>query len=321
MSAPGRPAGSGLAAPAPDPVRAPFPRLREIAEGVHVYEQLPGGWCLNNAGLVAGADRSLLVDTVATRARALHLREETRRVVPGGPDFVVNTHFHGDHVFGNEHFVPRAAVISHEQTRSDIEEAGLGLCHLWPGVDWGEPRLTLPDVTFREAMTLRLGGLTVELLEIGPAHTASDVVAWVPERRVLFTGDVIWSGVTPFLLMGSVEGSLAAVERLRALGPETVVPGHGAVAGTDALDATEAYVRRLRGIAEDGLRAGLSPLQAAGKADLGPFAALVDPERLAGNLHRAYAELEGLPPGERIDVAAGFGDMVEFNGGLPFSAA
>jgi cyclase len=294
-----------------------LPALREIADGVHVFEQLPGGWCVNNAGLVSDGGRAILIDTVATEARARRLREEVERIAPGGADFVVNTHFHGDHVFGNSHFVPRATVVAAEGTRSDMAESGLGLCHLWPDVEWGHTELALPDLTFRDTLTLRAGRLTVELFELAPAHTATDVVAWVPERRVLFTGDVAWSGVTPFVLMGSIEGSLQALDRFRALGPDIVVAGHGAVGGPEVLDATEAYLRWIRGLAEQGLRDGRSPLEAARAADLGAFSGLLDPERLVGNLHRAYAELQGLPLGARIDVATSFREMVEFNGGLP----
>jgi cyclase len=293
------------------------PTLSRIADGVYAFEQPAGGWCLNNAGLITGGGRAVLIDTVATESRARRLRAEVERIAPGGPDIVVNTHFHGDHVFGNSHFSPRATVIAHEGTRSDMAESGLGLCHLWPGVDWGETRLVLPDLTFRDSLTLRAGELTVELFQVGPAHTADDVVAWVPERRVLFAGDVVWSGVTPYVLMGSIEGSLRALARLRALGPRIVVSGHGPVAGPEVLDATGAYLRWIRRLAQSGLRAGRTPLETARAADLGEFAGLLDPERLVGNLHRAYAELQGLPPGARIDVAASFKEMVTYHGGLP----
>jgi cyclase len=293
-------------------------RLRQVADGVYAFVQPEGGWCLNNAGLVAGGGQAVLIDTAATESRTRRLREEVERVVPGGPDYVVNTHFHGDHTFGNGQFAPRAAVVAHEGTRSDTQEAGLGLRHLWPDVEWGETPLTLPTLTFRDELTLHAdGGLRIELLHVGPAHTANDVIAWVPERGVLFTGDVVWSGVTPYILMGSVTGSLRALERMRALGASVVVPGHGPVGGPELLDATESYVRWLQDLARDGLRRGVGPLQAAREADLGAFSGLLDSERLVGNLHRAYAELEGLAPGARIDVAASFKEMVAFHGALP----
>jgi len=96
-----------------------------------------------------------------------------------------------------------------------------------------------------------------------------------------------------------------------------VVSGHGPVTGPEVFDATEAYLRWVRGVAQDARRSGLSPLAAARGADLGQFAALVDSERLVGNLHRVYAELDGMPAGAPLDVLASFREMAEYHGGLP----
>ncbi|GAB3964463.1 MBL fold metallo-hydrolase [Streptomyces sparsus] len=259
----------------------------------------------------------VLVDTAATEARTRRLRQEVERVCPGGPAFVVNTHFHGDHTFGNGQFTPGAQVVAAAGTRDEAAEAGFGLRALWPAVEWGDTPLTLPTVTFRDRLTLHAGGLRVELLDLGPAHTANDTVVWVPDRGVVFTGDLVWSGVTPYLLMGSVSGSLRALDRLRELGCRTVVPGHGPVAGPELFDQTEAYLRWIERLAEEGMRAGLTPLEVARRAEPGAFAHLLDSERLVGNLHRAFAELRGLPPGGRIDVFGSFKEMVAFHGGLP----
>ncbi|MCX5250014.1 MBL fold metallo-hydrolase [Streptomyces sp. NBC_00201] len=294
------------------------PTLDQVADGVYAYVQPGGGWCVNNAGLIVGGEAAVLVDTAATEARTRRLREEVERVAPGGVDLVVNTHFHGDHTFGNGQFTPRAQIVAHEGTRADSAEAGLHLRGLWPQVEWGETPLTLPTVTFQDTLTLHPGsGVRAELHHIGPAHTANDVVVWLPDRSVLFAGDVVWSGVTPYVLMGSITGSLKALEWLRALRPRTVVPGHGPVGGPELLDFTEAYLRLVHRLAVHGLRDGLTPLQAAERADLGGFATLVDAERLVGNLHRAYAEQRGLSPGERLDVVASFKEMVAYQGGLP----
>ena len=115
--------------------------------------------------------------------------------------------------------------------------------------------------------------------------------------------------------MGSVSGSLAALDRLVAFGAEAVVPGHGDVAGPEVFDGVRNYLEFVQRTAAEGKAAGLSPLEAARKADLGPFAGLSDPERIVGNLHRAYAELDGAAPGAPIDLRAAVGDMVTYNGG------
>ena len=92
-------------------------------------------------------------------------------------------------------------------------------------------------------MTLHIEDLRLELIFMGPAHTTNDTVVWLPDLKLLFSGDLIFNEGTPFVVMGSVAGSLEAVERLRALGPETIVPGHGPVCGPELFDPTEAYLR------------------------------------------------------------------------------
>lgn len=293
------------------------PSLQQLADGVYAYVQPDGGWCVSNAGVVVGPDTTVLIDTAATERRAKALRDAVATVAPDGPNILVNTHFHGDHVFGNAQFTPRATVVAHELARSEMIEAGPGLRHLWPDVDWGETPITPPTLTFRDAVTLHVGDKRLDVIHVGPAHTTNDVVIWSPEDRVLFAGDVLMSGVTPFCLMGSVAGSLLAVERLRALNPEIIVAGHGAVAGKELLDANASYLKWIQELAIDGVRSGLTTAEVAQQADLGDFGSWLDSERLVGNLHRAYAELDGRPLGAPIDVFAAFQEMVTHHGKLP----
>jgi cyclase len=138
---------------------------------------------------------------------------------------------------------------------------------------------------------------------------------------VLFCGDLIFNGGTPFLLMGSVSGAIEVLEHVvRPLGAQTIVPGHGPVF-TDAgpIDATLDYLRFVQDVAARGQHAGLSPLQAALETDLDRFTGWADAERIAGNLHRAYAELGGAAPGAAIDILAALADMVAYNGGVPLT--
>lgn len=297
--------------------RTPAPRLERVGEQVYAYVQPPGGWCVNNAGIVAGG---VLIDTVATEARALRLRHAVESLDAGPVHTVVNTHFHGDHTFGNGLMGDGVTIIAHELTRHDMAATGSGMTRLWPDVTWGRVAPVLPTVTFADALTLHEGGVTIELVHVGTAHTTGDVVAWLPDERILFTGDVAFSGGTPYVLMGSVEGSLRAVDRLRALDPEVVVCGHRPVCGPEVFDTVESYLRWLRRLARQGLAAGHDPLRTALAAELGGFGALQDPERLVGNLHRAYAELRGMEPGAPLDVLAVHRDMVEYHGNRPLTS-
>ncbi len=288
-----------------------------IDRGVTAFLQADGGWCLNNAGVVVGRERTVVIDTAATVSRAERLRDVVTGLGRGTPITVVNTHHHGDHFFGNCVFGPEVTIVAHELARAEMIETGTGLQKLWPDVDWGEIELRLPTVTFPDRLTLDTGDFAVELHHVGPAHTTNDVVAWLPEQGVLFAGDVISNGVTPFALMGSIRGSLAAVERLRAFPAERIVPGHGPVGGPELLDATVGYLRWIQQLAAEGLAAGLTVLELARESDLGEYAELVDSERLVGNLVRAYSEARGEALGVELDVVRAFQLMVEFHGVLP----
>ncbi|WP_026122559.1 MBL fold metallo-hydrolase [Nocardiopsis halotolerans] len=295
--------------------RAAAPWVEEVAEGVHAHIQPDGGWCLNNSGVVVFDGGAVVIDTAATERRATALRRTVDALAPGPRRIVVNTHHHGDHVFGNFVFGDSAEVIAHERAVAEVEDTGLALTRLWPDVDWGDIRLVLPTMTFTDRLDLRLGDRVAELHHVGPAHTTNDVVVWLPDERVLFTGDTVLSGCTPFTLMGSVSGTLETMERLRGFGARVLVCGHGPVCGPEAIDLTTDYTLWLRNLARRGHERGWSPLETAFEADLGPHADLIDPERIVGNLHRAYAELDGAVPGAPLDVLTAFREMVDYNGG------
>jgi cyclase len=121
--------------------------------------------------------------------------------------------------------------------------------------------------------------------------------------------------------MGSIAGSIDVLENvLKPLGAQAIVPGHGEVAGPDLIDDVLGYLRFIQDTARTAKSAGLAPLEAARNTDLGQYAALLDPERLVGNLHRAYSELDGAPNGTPIDVIAALTDMVAYNNGKPLAS-
>jgi len=153
-----------------------------------------------------------------------------------------------------------------------------------------------------------------------PAHATNDSIIHLPERSVVFTGDLLFNGGTPFALQGSVSGWIEVLETvLRPLGARTLVPGHGPVCGPEVIDDMLAYLRFVQQTARRAKAAGLSPLEAARATDLGAFSDLLDSERIVGNLHRAYLELEGADRGAPIDLVCVLGEMVAYNGGRPLS--
>ena len=295
--------------------RAPQPRLEEVADQIYAYLQPDGGWCLNNAGFLVGPTSVTLIDTAATEMRARLLRSAIASVTALAPRTLVNTHHHGDHTYGNSIFAHEAVIIGHDDCPAEMAEQNLLLTHLWPHVEWGDIEIVPPSVTFPDRLRLYVGELRVELIHVGPAHTTNDIVAWVPDHRVLFAGDLVFNGGTPFVLMGSVSGTLAALPRLRELDAATIVPGHGPVGGPELYDATEAYLTWIQEVARHGIAAKLSPLQVAKEAELGYFGEWLDSERIVGNLHRAYAEERGAVPGGPLDTLAIMLEMITYNDG------
>ncbi|RSS81464.1 MBL fold metallo-hydrolase [Streptomyces sp. WAC05292] len=293
------------------------PYTVRLADGVYAYVQPDGGWCLNNAGFVSDGGRTLLVDTAATVRRALALRDAVAAAGVPMPRTVVNTHHHGDHTYGNGVFAPEALVLGHDSARTEQLAAGHQLELIWPGTDFGAVEITPPDLTYSDRMTLHLGETEVRVIHPGVAHTTGDSIVWLPRQGVVFTGDLVFAGGTPFLAMGSLAGSLRALGMLRSLGAETVVPGHGPLTDPSAYEATERYLRFVEELAREGRARGLTPLEAAREADLGEFAAWREGERLVANLHRAYAELAGEPEGAPLDILAVLTDMTVMNGGTP----
>ena len=297
-------------------------QLKEVSDGVFAWIQPDGSWWINNCGTLVGTDGVVSIDTCATERRTRAYLDAVANVTSAPIRTVVNTHHHGDHTHGNG-LLPNATIIAQHRCRELVLASGI---HSYEGVfspvDWGTLRLNAPFVTFDDALTVWVdqpsGALEVQLrAALGPAHTTNDVVAFLPQRKLLFAGDLVFNGGTPFVLMGSVTGALASIDWLRSIGAETIVPGHGEVCTPAALDGIAAYYRFVLATAEAGRKAGWSPLETARSTDLGEFSDLLDSERIVGNLHRAYAEMDGAAPGATIDVVAAIGDMVIFNGGRP----
>jgi cyclase len=294
------------------------PETVEVADGLFAYVQPDGSWWINNTGLLVGRDGIVAIDTCSTERRTAGFVRAIRHVSGEPIRTLVNTHQHGDHTNGNS-LLPETTIIGHRRCREGMLGSRIGgLDAVFGPVEWGDLEVAPPFVTFDERLDMYVDDLLVELHYIGgPAHTTGDVFAWVPERKVLYAGDLVFNGGTPFVVMGSVSGSLAAIERLRQLGATAIVPGHGGVCGPEALDTIAGYLTFVSDLAKSAKAAGQTPLEAARQADLGPYAELLDRERLVGNLHRAYAELDGAEPGAPLDIAKVFGDMIAFNGGAP----
>jgi cyclase len=296
------------------------PRTQEVAPNIHAYLQPDGGWFVNNAGFLITADSVIVIDSAATEARTARMRAVLSELSGKPVSTLINTHWHTDHTNGNYQF-RGATIVAHERTREMMllhaptkpDPAGP-----FPDVDWGALEPAPPFLTYDRGITVWAHNVRCDVRWVGiPAHTTDDSIVWIPEHSVLFTGDLAFNGGAPLVSAGSVAGSLSAVRDLRQLGARTIVPGHGRVCGPEVFDVIIDYLTYVQDIAAIGHRAGRTPLETARDAGPTPFPQLLDRERIVANLHRAYAEIEGAPPGADIDLTATRRDMLALNGGRP----
>jgi glyoxylase-like metal-dependent hydrolase (beta-lactamase superfamily II) len=160
-----------------------------------------------------------------------------------------------------------------------------------------------------DRLVLDLDGLRVELVYVGPAHTAGDVIVHLPEARVVFTGDVLFRLCTPIGWDGTFDAWIAALDAIVALAPEVIVPGHGPLCGVEGPREMRDYLVYVRGEARRLFDAGVPVVEAAKRIDLGPYAGWTEPERIVFQVERAYRELRGEPYDTPLDVNVLFAGM------------
>lgn len=301
--------------------------VREIARDVFACLQEDRGLGYSNSGLV---DRGggLVVDTFWDLPHTREMIARYGRVWTQPPRRVVNTHANGDHCWGNQLF-PQAEIIGHRLCAvgfgkespamlqalrgavSSDDPATASLARKLADWDFSGIELRPPDHWIEDRLALDLDGVTVDLLYVGPAHTAGDVIVHLPDQRIVFTGDVLFRRCTPVGWDGTYDRWIAALDTIAALGPEQVVPGHGPLCGVEGVKEMKAYLQYVRSESQRFFAQGLSAMEAARRIDLGPYAGWTEPERLIFNVHRAYREARGEPYDAPIDALALFREMYE----------
>lgn len=250
---------------------------------------------ISNAGFVVGDSGVLVVDALGSPALAQELLAEIRRVTPLPVRYVVVTHYHADHIYGLQVFrAAGATVLAHSEGReylnSDTARQRLEASRrdITPWID-ARTELVPADRWLSDPVTrLDLGALTVEVRHTGPAHTAEDLVVWVPQRGALFAGDLFFAGRIPFVGQADSRRWITALDGLLALRPRVVVPGHGGVSTDPAADIvlTRDYLAHLRRTMGEAAR-NLEPFEEAyAQADWSRYEAL--PLFRAANRMNAY---------------------------------
>lgn len=184
-----------------------------------------------------------------------------------------------------------------------------GFVHGLRRFDFEGIELTPPTTVIDDDTTIDLDGVEVQLLYVGPAHTAGDVAVFVPDEGVLFTGDVLFNQCTPIGWEGTFATWIAALERLAALQPAVVVPGHGPITDATGLQGLRDYLEYVHREARTRFDQGQSTLDAARSIELGPYLGWTEPERLAFQVDRAYREFSGGKWDEPVDTTKVFAEV------------
>ena len=314
------------------PNAIPFQKgLHDTGDGVFAYLQPDGGWGWSNAGLITDGEESLLVDTLFDASLTREMLKTMADAAGVGADdigVIVNTHANGDHTHGNG-CCAKAEVIASEASAKEMAElsagdlaaimeqarsmgpAGQYLVDIFGSFDFTDVEEKLPTQTFSGEHSLKVGDKRVYLIEVGPAHTAGDVLVHVPRDKTVFTGDILFIEGTPIMWAGPVSNWIAACDRIIDLNCDTIVPGHGPITDAHGVRRVQDYLRYVDQEARKRYDAGLSVRDAAHDIKLGDFSSWGDSERIAVNVSTLYREYEGdtSPP----DVVQLFGLMAELS--------
>jgi cyclase len=252
--------------------------VHKLAEGVFAAVATKGGAAISNSGIIDLGDRTLVYDTFLTPQAAQDMLAAARDLTGRDPEIIVNSHYHNDHIWGNQVFSPRAQIISTSKTRHLIQTEGkvelewaIGNSSksleefntqyteaktdqerneslLWVGYYKGLvenlPGLTvrLPDMTFDKRMTIHGTSRTLDLIPFDEAHTGNDAILHLREDRIVFMADLLFVGCHPYLAECNVFKLLEALKEIENMGASIFVPGHGPVGGKDDLTLMMDYI-------------------------------------------------------------------------------
>jgi cyclase len=293
--------------------------VEQVTDGVYAAIAKPMGGAMSNAGIVGLGDKTLVFDTFMTPQAAEDLRRAAEQLTGRPVSFVANSHWHDDHMRGNQAFegteivatdrtgllMATKAAASIERYREQAPEYVRYLEEQYEretdeqkrqemayGVALGHEileslktlRFTPPTRTFTEKLAFRGAQRTAELLTYGGGHTESDAFLYLPDVRLLFAGDLVVIANHPWMGHGDPDGWPGILERLEALEVATLVPGHGPVGTRADIAPVREYIRYIMRLAEEYVQRGATPDEMAAAPIPAAYADLAEPDVFARNM-------------------------------------
>lgn len=240
--------------------------MQQVSKNVYVDISLTGG---SNLGAITSSEGVVMVDTPMSPSLA---RKWQAGFSSKGPlRYLINTEYHSDHIAGNFFF--DTTVVAHENTRASFLASLGSIEQLKERVKAGDPegatvmenyQPRLPSITFSERLTLQVGDLTIKLLHL-PGHTVAETAVYIPEEKVVFTGDNVVHRLHPQLFDGVTFQWLDSLRTIESLDVEVVVPGHGEVCDRSAVRSMIAQIEEIIETVRKAMNSGMSREEVAEK--------------------------------------------------------
>ncbi len=260
-------------------------RIEQLGDGIFAAINRPDGWAIGNAGIVDIGDSTLVFDATLTPASAGELRAVAEYLTNKPISYVINSHYHNDHTWGNMQFIPSSLIISSTKTRQEMLDKGkdefryykknaakqkariqaeFERCkdeqsrtalhrwftyHLALQKNMRKIRRFVPTMTFQDHLCLCGSERHIELIAFENGHTSSDVILYLPEEKIVFMADLLSVEFHPYLEECQPKALIGILNEIAGFGAKTYVPGHGEIGYPRDLACMEDYVSTMKQLA------------------------------------------------------------------------
>ncbi|HBG92935.1 MAG: MBL fold metallo-hydrolase [Nitrospirae bacterium GWF2_44_13] len=227
-------------------------KLTKIADSVYSYVDIKNSTPQKsygaNAGIIIGKDGIVVIDTLISAKEARRFIRDIRAISKKPIKYVINTHYHLDHTFGNSEFAKLGAVIiSHINDSNNLKAQGetalknaknYGLSK----EDMKGTKIAYPALSFNDRMEIALGDQRIDLIYTGHSHTDGSITVYLPDKKILFSGDILFTGYHPFIGDGSIGEWVKALDHIMTMNVEKIIPGHGPLSNKKDIQDMKDYL-------------------------------------------------------------------------------